>query len=144
MWQKGLIQDQMKVNQWKSLNISSFILKGKKKKKKQEAHERTTACRDRRFFVFFSSKRRWSVCVVRGNVVCGAHSAHVTGVAEEMRVQREALRAGLVGELLTTLLKERENKVRNRNTQRKWGHTSRTFTQNSLIWTMWLNPNVTH
>lgn len=48
------------------------------------------------------------MCVVRGNVVCGAHSAHVTGVAEEMRVQREALRAGLIGELLTTLLRERE------------------------------------
>lgn len=47
------------------------------------------------------------MCVVRGNVVCGAHSAHVTGVAEEMRVQREALRAGLIGELLTTLLRER-------------------------------------
>lgn len=46
-----------------------------------------------------------SVCVVRGNVVCGAHSAHVTGVAEEMRVQREALRARLIGELLTTLLR---------------------------------------
>lgn len=39
--------------------------------------------------------------------MCGAHSAHVTGVAEEMRVQREALRAGLIGELLTTLLRER-------------------------------------
>lgn len=36
----------------------------------------------------------------------GAHSAHVTGVAEEMRVQREALRAGLIGELLTTLLRK--------------------------------------
>lgn len=54
--------------------------------------------------------------------MCGAHSAHVTGVAEEMRVQREALRAGLVGELLTTLLKERENKVRNRNTEEVRSH----------------------
>lgn len=65
------------------------------------------------------------MCVVRGNVVCGAHSAHVTGVAEEMRVQREALRAGLIGELLTTLLREREREGggedadKDRNTQRK-------------------------
>lgn len=36
--------------------------------------------------------------------MCGARSAHVTGVAEEMRVQREALRAGLIRELFTTLL----------------------------------------
>lgn len=38
--------------------------------------------------------------------VCGVHSAHVTGVAEEVRVQRVALRAGLVGELLAALLQE--------------------------------------
>lgn len=36
--------------------------------------------------------------------VCGMHSAHVTGVAEEVRVQRVALSAGLVGELLAALL----------------------------------------
>lgn len=36
--------------------------------------------------------------------VCGVHSAHVTGVAEEVRVQREALSAGLVGELFAALL----------------------------------------
>lgn len=145
MWQKGLIQDQMKVNQWKSLNISSFILKEKNKKSKKHMRERLRVETG-----VVSSKRRWSVCVVRGNVVCGAHSAHVTGVAEEMRVQREALRAGLIGELLTTLLRERErggggeDADKDRNTQRKWGHISRTFAQNSLIWTMWLNPNVTH
>lgn len=45
------------------------------------------------------------MCVVRGNVVCGAHSLHVTRVAQEMRVEGEALRAGLVRELLVTLLK---------------------------------------
>lgn len=37
-----------------------------------------------------------------------AHSAHVTRMAEQMRVQREALRAGLIGELLATLLRGRE------------------------------------
>lgn len=46
------------------------------------------------------------MCVVRGNVVCGARSAHVTGVAEEMGVQGEALRAGLIGELLAALLRK--------------------------------------
>lgn len=51
-----------------------------------------------------------SVCAVRGNAVCGAHSAHVTGVAEEMRVQGEALRPGFVRELLTTLLREENDK----------------------------------
>lgn len=53
--------------------------------------------------------------------MCGAHSAHVTGVAEEMRVQREALRAGLIRELLTTLLRERERgreADKDRNTHR--------------------------
>lgn len=42
--------------------------------------------------------------------MCATHSAHVTGVAEEMRVQREALRAGLIGELLAALLGEGKNK----------------------------------
>lgn len=51
------------------------------------------------------------MCVVRGNVVSGAHSAHVTGVAEEMRVQGEALRAGLIRELLTTLLRGKKKKT---------------------------------
>lgn len=40
-----------------------------------------------------------------GGAVCGAHSAHVTAVAEEMGVQGEALRAGLIGELLPALLR---------------------------------------
>lgn len=45
------------------------------------------------------------MCVVRGGGgVCGARSAHVTGVAEQVRVQGEALRAGLIGELLPTFL----------------------------------------
>lgn len=34
----------------------------------------------------------------------GARPAHVTGVAEEVGVQREALRAWFIGELLPTLL----------------------------------------
>lgn len=45
--------------------------------------------------------------------VRGAHSAHVAGVAEEMGVQGEALRAGLIRQLLAALL-ERENLVRTR------------------------------
>lgn len=36
--------------------------------------------------------------------MCGAHSVHVARVAEEVGVQREALRAGLIGELLAALL----------------------------------------
>lgn len=36
--------------------------------------------------------------------MCGAHSVHVAGMAEEMGVQGETLRAGLIGELLSTLL----------------------------------------
>lgn len=36
--------------------------------------------------------------------VRGAHSAHVTRVAEEVGVQGEALRAGLIRQLLATLL----------------------------------------
>lgn len=67
-----------------------------------------------------------SVCVVRGNVVCVARSGHVTGVAEEMRVQREALRAGLIRELLTTLLGG-GGADKDRNAHRKWGQTSRHF-----------------
>lgn len=53
-----------------------------------------------RRLLFLSFMRRGSVCV--------AHPGHVTGVAEEMRVQGEALRAGLVGEPLTALLGGRE------------------------------------
>lgn len=45
-----------------------------------------------------------SVCVVWGKALRGAHPAHVTGVAEEMGVQREALRARFIRELLPTLL----------------------------------------
>lgn len=52
--------------------------------------------------------------------MCGAQSAHVTGVAEEMRVQGEALRAGLIGELLTTLLRGgREDADKDRNAHRR-------------------------
>lgn len=47
--------------------------------------------------------------------VRGAHSAHVTRVAEEMGVQGEALRAGLIGQLLAALLeRDMEDPVRSR------------------------------
>lgn len=50
------------------------------------------------------------MCVVCRNVLCGAHSVHVTGVAEEVSVQGEALRAGLIGELLAALLRKKRRK----------------------------------
>lgn len=40
--------------------------------------------------------------------MCGAHSVHMARVAEEVGVQREALRAGLIGELLAALLRVEE------------------------------------
>lgn len=52
------------------------------------------------------------ICLAWFRSVCGAHSAHVTGVAEEMGVQREALRARLIRELLTALLKGGETRER--------------------------------
>ena len=45
----------------------------------------------------------------------GAHSAHVTGVAEEVSVQGEALRAGLIREPLSTPLRKKEDADRERN-----------------------------
>lgn len=50
------------------------------------------------------------MCVVRGDVMCGAHSVHMARVAEEVGVQREALRAGLIGELLAALLRVEERR----------------------------------
>ena len=48
--------------------------------------------------------------------MCGARSGHVTRVAEEMGIQREALGARLIGELLPTLLeREREREIRGGN-----------------------------
>ena len=84
----------------KCLNISSFF----SEKKKNEEERSRRELRDIKTSP--QLHREWSVCVVWGNVKWSTHSAHVTGVAEEMRVQREALRAGLIRELLTTLLKE--------------------------------------
>lgn len=47
--------------------------------------------------------------------VGGAHSAHVTGVAEEMGIQGEALRSGLIRQALATLLREEvKNKSKTR------------------------------
>lgn len=43
--------------------------------------------------------------------VRGAHSGHVTWVAKEVGVQREALRAGFIGQLLAALL-ERDVETR--------------------------------
>lgn len=45
-----------------------------------------------------------SVCVVRGKVMCDAHPGHVARVAEEVGIQREALRSRLIRQLLPTLL----------------------------------------
>lgn len=101
MWgKKGL----MGVKESESVEKSEhqqFHLDDKRAKKhtRERQHVKTS--------IFQTSQlhRRRSVCVVRGSAVCGTHSAHVTGVAEEMRVQREALRARLIRELLTTLLR---------------------------------------
>lgn len=49
-----------------------------------------------------------SVCVVRGKVMCDAHPGHVARVAEEVGIQREALRSRLIRQLLPTLLKKRK------------------------------------
>lgn len=46
----------------------------------------------------------WSPCSVGGKVLRSAHPTHVTGVAEEVAVQREALRARFIRELFSTLL----------------------------------------
>lgn len=54
-----------------------------------------------------------SVRVMWGKVLRGVHPAHMTGVTEEMGVQREALRARFIRELLPTFLYGRENKTRN-------------------------------
>lgn len=42
--------------------------------------------------------------------MCGAHSVHMARVAEEVGVQREALRAGLIGQLLAALLRVEERR----------------------------------
>lgn len=48
----------------------------------------------------------------------GAHPAHVTGVAEEVGVQGEALRAWFIRELLPTLLRARAHTERKQHTVR--------------------------
>ena len=55
-----------------------------------------------------------------GALMCGARSGHVTRVAEEMGIQREALGARLIGELLPTLLeREREREGDKRRERRQ-------------------------
>lgn len=63
------------------------------------------------------------MCVLCRKVLCGARSGHVTGVAEEVRVQGEALRAGLIGELLAALLRRKRRKPSER--RRKWSEVGR-------------------
>lgn len=79
------------------MSISSFILKVKGPRQKLVGDRQR--CKN-------------FICLAWRRSVCGAHSAHVTGVAEEMGVQGEALCARLIGELLTALLKRGETRER--------------------------------